>query len=102
MRNPEDQIRLVYDRVPLIIRLPFAFRKMGLGDVIGHALWRLGLRPSRACRCNFRKAVLNSYLIFYGWNTPLPEGPFSRWNPEISREMIAQGTTASAEAAREA
>src|SRR5262245_21947182 len=90
MRNPEDHIRLVYDRIPFMIRLPFAFHKMGLGEVVAHALWSIGLRPSRGCQCAFRKAVLNSYLIFYGWRTPLPEGPYSPWTPAIGQQMLAQ------------
>jgi hypothetical protein len=109
MRNPEDQIRLVYDRVPLIVRLPFAWRtptgahgKIGLGDVVGKVLATVGIWPKQACRCAFRKAVLNSYVVFYGWRTPLPAGPFMRWNPAISREMQAQGNQHPVMAEREA
>src|SRR5262245_6489901 len=90
MRNPEDHIRLIYDRLPVIVRLPLAFHKIGLGDVVGKVLAGVGIWPKQQCRCAFRKAVLKRYVVFYGWRTPLPEGPWMRWNPEISRQMQAQ------------
>lgn len=90
MRNPEDHIRLVYDRLPLIIRLPVTFDRIGLGDVVARVLAAVGLRATPLCRCHFRQAVLNSYVIFYGRYTPVPQGPSSRWSPAIGQAMAAQ------------
>jgi hypothetical protein len=99
MRNPEDHIRLVYDRIPLMVRLPFTWRtptgapgKIGLGEVVGKVLASIGIWPRQQCRCAFRKAVLNSYVMFYSWRTPLPEGPYMRWSPAISRDMSTLGS----------